>query len=160
MTALVLAAILTLAPALPAATAERYAADIALAAGDDLEIAVALVVTAAAESDFRETIERCACKRWECDPDKNGKPRAYGLFQLQFYWWDGHSPDEICASNTLSTDLAGRELRIHRAMVGGSMRKAIRRHVGRLPATDRRVKDRPKNYDRLYANARKALVES
>lgn len=155
--ALFTTAILSLAPSLPVETAERYAGDIAVAVGDDLELGIALVVTANAESDFRATIERCDCERWECDSDKHGNPRALSLYQLQFYWWDKHDPEEICASNTLASALAAREFRIHRAIVGGSMEKALRRHVGGLvDPNDRRVIDRPKNFLRLLAAARKA----
>jgi len=159
LSALFTSAILSLAPSLPPETATRYASDIALAVGDDLELGLMLVVTAKAEADFREDIERCNCKRWECDADKNGNPLALSLFQLHFYWWDGHEPEEICASNTLATALAAREFRIHRTMVGGDTLKALRRHVGHLvDPNDRRVIERPKNFLRLMAAARKALA--
>jgi hypothetical protein len=153
-------AILTLAPNMQQETATRYATDVENAVDTDIELGIALVVTMNAEATARpEDIERCVYKPWEGDRDARGKPRALGLYQLHFYWWEGHSAEEICASNTLATILAAREMRIHRAATRGNMHRALRRHVGyNIDPKDRRVINRPKNYDRLLANARKAMA--
>lgn len=153
------AAILTLAPKLPAETATRYATDIENAVDADLELGIALVVTMGTEVRERhEEVERCICRPWECDRGTDGKPRALGLFQLHYYWWEGFSREEICASNTLSTILAAKEMRIHRASTR-SWHRALRRHVGYgIDPKDRRVANRPRDFDRLLANARRSIA--
>jgi hypothetical protein len=109
MKALVLNAILALAPAIPLETADRYTSDIVAAADGDMEMAAALVVTAEGESHFRAGIERCERRSWECDRGPDGKIRALGLFQLQYYWWGKHDPKQICADNALAAMLTARE---------------------------------------------------
>jgi hypothetical protein len=153
------AAILTLAPSMQPATATRYATDIENAVDAELELGMALVVTMNAEAKARpEEIERCIYKPWEGDRDARGKPRALGLYQLHHYWWDGFSPEEICGSHTLQAILAAKEMRHHLTMTRGNMHRALRRHVGiGIDPKDPRVVNRPRNYDRVVANARKAL---
>ena len=55
----VVAAIISLAPRLSGEQIDRYAADIAYVAGDNLELALALVVVQDAESTWRESVETC-----------------------------------------------------------------------------------------------------
>jgi hypothetical protein len=153
-------AILTLAPSMQVDTATRYATDIENAVDADLELGMALVVTMNAEATARpEDIEHCIYKAWEGDRDAKGKPRALGLYQLHYYWWDGHSRDEICASNTLATTLAAKEMRNHIGVTRGNWHRALRRHVGYdIDPKDPRVINRPKNFDRVLANARRDLA--
>lgn len=153
------AAILSLAPNLSSETAVRYATDVENAVDADVELGAALIVTAHTESGFRAEIENCSCPRpGECDADRKGKPRALGIFQLHYYWWEGYSPEEICGSNTLATLLAAHELRIHRATTR-SWHRALRRHVGYgIDPKDPRVVNRPKNFDRVLANMRRSMA--
>lgn len=155
----VLGAILQLGgPTLPAADAAQYAADISAVAGDDVELAVALVATADEEGlHFSPRIARCECKSTECDRDaRTGRATAYGLYQLHKFWFAGRTADEICASNRLSTQLAAKALVFLRKNHGrGSIRAAMRWYVG-CPANDRRVTRRVAVFERLWANARRA----
>lgn len=121
--AIVVAAITRTVPTLPPQTADRYAIDIANAS-EDLETAMALVATAAVESGFRETIERCHCKRWECDGGK-----AFGIYQLHAHWLGGHSRFEVCRDNELSTVLAASAIVRLRGRVG-RMDRVFTRFVG------------------------------
>jgi hypothetical protein len=146
MKTLILTAILGLAPYLPQETAERYANDIALAADGDLDMAAALVATAEGESHFRVAIERCECQRWECDRGEDGKIRALGLFQLQFYWWDKHTPEEICADNALAAVLVAKELSYLQKRFGWI--RALRYHIGNK-ATDEQVNPRIRRFEQL-----------
>jgi hypothetical protein len=145
MTTLILTAILALAPALPRETAERYANDIAVAAAGDLEMAAALVATAEGESHFRSAIERCECQQWECDRGEDGKIRALGLFQLQYYWWAKHEPEEICSDNTLAAVLTAKQLSYLQKRYGWA--RALRYHIGN--ATDEQVKPRLRRFEQL-----------
>lgn len=152
----ILTAIVTLAgPSLPAETASRYAQDIVDAAAGDVEIAVALVATGDEEGlHFSPRIERCACKSKECDADpRSGKPRAFGMFQLHRYWLKGHSPQEVCESNKLSTQLAADALMFLRK-TRGNIRIAVRLFNG-APADDPRIVRRWRVFDRLWADRRK-----
>jgi hypothetical protein len=146
MKSLILTAILTLAPALPPETAERYADDITVAANGDMEMAAALVATAEGESHFRTAIERCECQRWECDRGENGKIRALGLFQLQYYWWAKHEPEEICNDNGLAASLTARELGYLQKRFGWA--GALRYHVG-AKATDEQIRPRLRRFEQL-----------
>jgi hypothetical protein len=148
MTTLILAAILTLAPALPQETAERYANDIAVAAAGDLEMAAALVATAEGESHFRSTIERCECQSWECDRGEDGKVRALGLFQLQYYWWANHDAEEICGHNDLAAILTAKELYYLQKRYGWA--RALRYHIGGK-ATDEQVRPRLRRFEQLMS---------
>jgi hypothetical protein len=146
MKALILKAIFALAPVLSLETAERYANDIVLAAEGDLEMAAALVATAEGESHFRAVIERCECQAWECDRGTDGKIRALGLFQIQYYWWGKHDPKEICADNTLAAVLAARELTYLQKRFGWE--RALRYHIGGS-ATDEQVRPRLLRFEQL-----------
>ena len=146
MNTLILTAILALAPSLPRETAERYANDIAMAAGGDLEMAAALVATAEGESHFRTAIERCECQQWECDRGEDGKVRALGLFQLQYYWWAKHEPEEICADNALAAMLTARQLSYLQKRFGWE--RALRYHIGGK-ATDEQVRPRLRRFEQL-----------
>src|SRR5688500_9048113 len=128
MKPLILTAILTLAPALPPETAERYASDIAVAADGDVDMAAALVATAEGESHFRSNVERCECKAWECDRGDDGKIRALGLFQLHHYWWAKHTPEQICGDNGLAAVLTAKELYYLQKRFGWA--RALRYHIG------------------------------
>jgi hypothetical protein len=146
MKALILKAIFALAPVLSLETAERYANDIVVAAEGDLEMAAALVATAEGESHFRAVIERCECQAWECDRGTDGKIRALGLFQIQYYWWGKHDPKEICADNTLAAVLAARELTYLQKRFGWE--RALRYHIGGS-ATDEQVRPRLLRFEQL-----------
>jgi hypothetical protein len=153
MTTLILTAILTVAPALPPETAERYANDIAMAADGDAEMAAALVATAEGESHFRSSIERCECRQWECDRGENGKVRALGLFQLQYYWWANHDAAEICTDNALSAMLTAKELGYLQKRFGWV--RALRYHIGNK-ATDEQVRPRILRFEQLVREWRTA----
>src|SRR5689334_8812589 len=146
MIALILTAILSLAPGLPRDTAERYANDIAAAADGDLDMAAALIATAEGESHFRSAIERCECQQWECDRGEDGKIRALGLFQIQYYWWAKHEPEEICADNALAAVLTAKELNYLQKRYGWA--RALRYHVGGK-AADEQVAPRLRRFEQL-----------
>lgn len=153
-------AMLTLSPGMQPETATRYATDIEAATDADLELGMALVVTMHAEARRApEEIEHCVYKPWEGDRDAKGKPRALGLYQLHSYWWDGHTRDEICGSHALQSKLAAKEMRHHLMMTGGNYARALRRHVGiGIDPKDPRVVNRPPNFYRVLANARRSLA--
>jgi hypothetical protein len=153
MKALVLNAILALAPALPLETADRYANDIVTAADGDMEMAAALVATAEGESHFRAEIERCECRAWECDRGADGKIRALGLFQLQYYWWGKHDRKEICADNALAAMLTAKEFTYLQKRFGWV--QAIRYHVG-SSATLQQLRPRLQRFEQLLREWRKA----
>ena len=152
LAALTLAAIMSLPVAahIDAADAQRYANDIALAAGDDVEVAMALVATANAESDFDKRVE--TCRR----TGDNGA--AVSQYQLHRNWWGGHSRAELCGSNALATALAGNALRTLRRMAG-SWRAAFRRYVGCNTQSDPHLRKRAQTFERLMANAAVALAK-
>jgi len=131
MTALILAAILTLAPALPAPTAERYATDIAMACGDELDLCYALVATQHAESAWRAEVEDCRVT--------GDGGAAVSAWQLHKHWLGGYTRAEVCGSNRLAAYLAANALIIlqHR---GGGWPGAMRRYVGCLPGDPRSVR--------------------
>jgi len=140
--AAVAAWIALVAPGVPKANRTRYAADIA-ATAPTVMIGKAMVATAVAESDFRDAIERCECKEKECDPDAKGVPLAVGIYQLHRYYHFGHTVEEICGSNRLSSELVARALSGLVARVGGDVEEALRVYVGTsVRRTDRRVKRR------------------
>jgi hypothetical protein len=153
MKTLVLNAILALAPALPSETADRYADDIAIAADGDIEMAAALVVTAEGESHFRAAIERCECRAWECDRAADGKIRALGLFQLQYYWWGKHDAKEICADNALAAMLTAKEFTYLHKRFGWA--RALRYHIGGS-ATDEQLRPRLRRFEQLVRDWRNA----
>jgi len=131
MSVIILAAILTLAPALPPATAQRYANDITLAAAGDLDLGYALVATQHVESSWRLDVETCAVT--------GDGGAAITAWQLHKHWLGGYSRAEVCASNTLATSLAASALIVlqHR---GGGWPGAMRRYVGCRPGDPRSVK--------------------
>jgi hypothetical protein len=131
VTALVLAAILTLAPALQRETAERYAADIALAADGDIDLAYALVATQHVESSWRLSVETCAVT--------GDGGRAVSAFQMHRHWWAGYSRAEVCGSNALATSLAASALVALEHRTGG-MAGALRAFVGCKPGDPRSVR--------------------
>jgi hypothetical protein len=153
MNALILTAILTLAPALSPEIAARYADDIAMAAAGDLEMAAALVATAEGESNFRSTIERCECQQWECDRGEDGKIRALGIFQLHYYWWAKHDAKEICADNALAATLTAKQLNYLQKRFGWA--RALRYHIGGK-ATDEQVRPRLRRFEQLTREWRTA----
>jgi len=153
MNALILTAILTLAPALSPEIAARYADDIAMAAGGDLEMAAALVATAEGESNFRSSIERCECQQWECDRGEDGKIRALGIFQLHYYWWAKHDAKEICTDNALAATLTARQLSYLQKRFGWT--RALRYHIGGK-ATDEQVRPRLRRFEQLTREWRTA----
>ena len=146
MKPIILKAIFALAPALSLETADRYADDIVMAADGDLEMAAALVATAEGESHFRAVIERCECQAWECDRGADGKIRALGLFQIQYYWWGKHDAKEICADNALAAVLTARELTYLQKRFGWE--RALRYHIGGS-ATDEQVRPRLLRFEQL-----------
>lgn len=131
MSALILAAILRLAPALPAATAERYANDIALAADGDWEMAAALIATQHEESRWRVDVESCAVT--------GDGGAAVTAWQLHKHWWAGYSRDEVCRSNQLAASLAASALIVLEHRTGG-MVGAMRAYIGCRPGDVRSVR--------------------
>jgi len=131
VTALLVVAILALSPALPVPTAERYAADIALAADGDIDMAWALVATQHEESHWRSDVETCLVTG---DGD-----RAISAMQIHHWWWAGYSRAEICASNRLAVSLAASALTVlsHRT---GSLVGALRAFIGCRPGDVRSVR--------------------
>ena len=124
MSALVLAAILALAPALPHATAERYTADIVAACGDEAELCWALVATQHEESRWRTDVETCAVT--------GDGGAAVTAWQLHRHWWGGYDSAELCASNRLATSLAASALIVLEHRTGG-MTGALRAYMGAKP---------------------------
>lgn len=128
--------------------AARYADDIAVAADGDVEMALALVVTQRAESDFREDVEHCHCKKGECDAGPDGKATAFSGFQLHAMWLRGHTARDVCASNRLAASLAAQALRELKAK-RGTWRSAFRAYVGANSESDERLRDRGKQFEQL-----------
>jgi hypothetical protein len=143
---LITAAIVSLAPQLSAETVNRYATDIALAADDDAELALAMVATQDAESTWRADVETCKVT--------GDGGRAISAMQLHRHWWAGYSRAEICASNRLAMSLASSAL-IALAHRTGGWRGAMRAYVGCRPGDPRSVK-RIRTFERLLALARRA----
>lgn len=131
MTALLLAAILSLSPALPTATAARYAADIALAADGDIDMAWALVATQHEESHWRVDVETCRVT--------GDGGRSVSAYQLGKWWWAGYSQAEVCASNQLAASLAASALTVLSHRTGG-LPGAMRAYVGCRPGDVRSVR--------------------
>jgi hypothetical protein len=141
--AAVVAAIALAAPWVSKPERARYAADIA-AAAPNLLTAKAMVATAAVESGFRSSIERCECTARECDAGQ-----AHGIYQLHAFHFAGHTAAEVCASNRLASVLAARILEWLAKRPGG-MTEALRVYVGTfVRADDPRVKKRLELFDRL-----------
>ena len=141
--AAVIAAIHLAAPWVPREDRARYAADIA-ATAPNLVTAKAMIATATVESGFRPAIERCECKKHECDAGL-----AVSIYQLHKYHFAGHTPAEICASNRLASELAGRTLWWLSQHLGG-MTEALRVYVGTFVSpNDPRVKPRLEIFERL-----------
>jgi hypothetical protein len=131
VTALLVAAILSLSPALSNATAQRYAADIASAAEGDLDMAWALTATQFEESHFRGDIESCAVT--------GDGGAAVTAWQLHRHWWAGYSQAELCASNRLASSLAASALTVLSHRTGG-MVGALRGYIGSRPGDPRSVR--------------------
>jgi hypothetical protein len=147
--ALVFAAITLVAPGVAKVDRARYAADIA-ATAPSLVIAKAMIATAVTESDLRPTIERCECPDGECDRDATGKIGAYGIYQLHWFHFGGHTAAEICGSNRLASELTARMFSGLVARLGGDVEEALRVFVGTsVKRTDPRVKRRLELFDRL-----------
>jgi hypothetical protein len=145
--ALIAVAIATAQPGIDPELADRYAEDIA-AVSPDVETAVALVVTAWGESNFRIAIEKCDCEVWECDDGE-----AAGLFQLHDRWYAGHEPEEICADNRLSTELAMKALTFY-VRVTGTFERAIRAFRGATDPFDEISLRRKHLYEKLLKKAK------
>ena len=140
--ALVVGWIALVAPWVSKANRARYAADIA-ATAPNVMIAKAMVATAVVESDMRATIERCECTGKECDVDASGHASAFGIYQLRWFHFGGHTAEEICASNRLASALTARMLSGLVARSGGDVEEALRIYVGTsVKRTDWRVKKR------------------
>lgn len=147
--ALVALAIATAQPDIPPERRDRYAEDIA-AVAPDVKTAIALVVTAWGESNFREPIERCNCQEWECDDGE-----AAGIFQLHARWYEHHSQEEICADNRLSTELAAKAI-TNLTEVTGKIERAIRAFRGSTDPEDVPTQRRLKLYEKIEKVLRKA----
>ncbi len=124
MTALVLAAILSLAPALPMATAGRYADDIIAACGDEADLCWALVATQHEESRWRLEVETCAVT--------GDGGAAVTAWQLHKHWRGGYSQAEVCGDNRLAASLAAAALIALEHRTGG-MTGALRAYMGARP---------------------------
>jgi lambda repressor-like predicted transcriptional regulator len=143
MTAYILAALLSLSPVLQkdVPRAERYAADIVAAAQGDIDLALALVVTAEGESTFLDSREDCTVT--------GDKGASVSLYQLNRWAgaWQGYTREAICSSNTLATKLAAEWLVMQRLKMG-DWRGAIRAYIG-CPVGDARAVRRVRNFWRL-----------
>ncbi len=142
--AAILIALATAAPHVPAEARARYAADIA-AATDDLEVGLALVATATVESDWRGTVASCTVV--------GDHGAALGLYQLHAQWYGGHTAEEVCASNRLSSRLAARAIAQLRR-VTGSYETALYRYVGCKRLDDPRVAKRLELFRKLKEGAK------
>ena len=129
-------------PWLSKADNNRQATDIAMVADADIDGGSMLVVTGTSESGYRKEIERCECKPHECD-----RGNAVSVYQLQKYWWAGHTAQEICKDNRLATFLAYKALVSMRDRADA--RSALRLYVGRLSDDDPRVNPRITLYNQL-----------
>lgn len=138
--AAILVALATAAPNVPAEVRAGYAADIA-ASTNDPELGLALVATATIESHWRPTVASCTVV--------GDRGAAVGLYQLHRYWYAGHTAEEVCASNRLSTQLAARALAHLRRGAGGSVELAMTRYVGSKRADDPRVVKRIELFRKL-----------
>lgn len=116
----VVAAIVSIGPRLSGEQIDRYAADIAYVAKDDLDLALALVVVQDAESTWRESVETCKVT--------GDGGLAISSFQLHKYWRVGFSPAEICRSHLVATALAARALMVLARYAG--IENAFRLYVG------------------------------
>lgn len=143
MIAYVLAAILALSPRLATepGRAQRYAADIASASQGDLDLALALVVTANGESSFLRSRETCV--------STGDGGHSVSLYQLNRWSgsWGTATRRQLCDSNLLATQRAAYWLIMLRLRTGG-WRGAIRAYVG-CDASDERVAPRISNFRRL-----------
>jgi hypothetical protein len=137
-TAVVALAIRIAAPGTPDPLVQRYAADYA-AVSQNLDEALALVATARVEGAFDPRVEDCR--------RTGDHGRAISEFQLQRYWWAGHSRREICGSNRLAARLALRALK-RLGFCRGSWWPAFRAYVG-CRASDARVTYRARLFGRL-----------
>ncbi len=131
MTALVLAAIVSLAPALPVPTAERYAADIVAACDDEWDLCAAMVATQFEESRFRAEVEDCRVT--------GDGGHAISAWQLHKHWRGGYSQAEVCASNALAASLAASALVALSHRTGG-LAGALRAYIGCRPGDSRSVR--------------------
>src|SRR5262249_40416495 len=111
--------------------AERYAADIVAACGDETELCCALVATQHEESRWRADVESCAVT--------GDGGAAVTAWQLHRHWWQGKSREEVCASNRVAASLAANALTVlaHRA---GGFPGAIRSYIGCRPGDPRSVR--------------------
>ena len=156
LAAILAAAIIAIAPRVPPETAARYATDIDNAIGpDELTLGFALVATARWESAFRPEIERCECMRHECDSDRQGKPHAFGLYQLHKQKFGAYTAADICASNAISTERAAVTMRELFARARNRWWKTFTFYVGGESAS---VVGRRRDFDWMRSN-RAALAE-
>jgi hypothetical protein len=116
----VVAAIVSIGPRLSGEQIDRYAADIAYVAQDDLDLALALVVVQDAESTWRESVETCKVT--------GDGGLAISGFQLHQHWLGGISRTEICRSNLLAAARAGFTMKALARYSG--IEDAFRRYVG------------------------------
>lgn len=141
--AFVLSALLALSPILrrDPVRAERYAADIVAASQGDVDLALALVVTAEGESTFIESRETCKTT--------GDRGKAITLYQLHkdFGAWGNSTREELCNDNALATRRAAEWLIRLRLSTGG-WRGAIRAYIG-ADMGDSRVQRRVRNFRRL-----------
>jgi hypothetical protein len=134
----VVAAIVSLAPRLSGEQIDRYAADIAYVAHDNLDLALALVVVQDAESAWRESVETCKVT--------GDGGLAISSFQLHAHWLGGFSRQAVCRSNLLAAARAGHAMLVL-ARVGG-MENALHLYVG-CRATDPRATRRRSRIQQL-----------
>lgn len=141
--AFIVSALLTLSPILrkDVPRAERYAADIYTAAQGDIDLALALVVTAEGESRFRSGVETCR--------EVGDRGKAVSMYQLHrdSGSWGGSSRTELCNDNALATKRAAEWLIMLRLNTGG-WRGAIRAYIG-CDMGDPRAQRRIRNFRRL-----------
>jgi hypothetical protein len=102
MEAIVLVAILNLAPWLSHDQAISYAKDIAKVCNNNVPLCATLTVVANAEGSFTKAVETCKIV--------GDEGKAISLYQLHPHFYGRYTPEEICSNNRLATSIAGKIL--------------------------------------------------
>lgn len=101
--------------------ATRYATDIARACWGDLDCETFLTTQAKNEGGFDHDHETCA---------KVGAQGEITLYQIKPEWYDGHTKEQICASNALASMLTARCFFWLRGYTKGSSKGALKFYMG------------------------------
>jgi hypothetical protein len=142
---IVVIAIHLVLPGLPAATAARYATDIA-AVAEDRDEAFAMVVTQRGESSFQTDVERC---------ETLGKAGEVTAWQLDPAELTATNAKRACHDHRYATVLAHEKL-TRLARIVGAWRTVIMRYIGAVRPDDPRAAKRLKWWDQLQEIPREA----